>query len=445
MAVVTVGGAPVAGAVTRGTDVTFAGSGGTALYGTVLAPRQAGRHPALVLVPGAGPTKRAELRLQAEAFAERGIVTLIYDKRTEGYSSFHRDYSVLAEDALAGVRTLRARADVDPGRVGVWGLSEGAWVASLAAARSADVAKVVTVGAVGLSPSRQQAWAYGQYLRHGGVRGSLPGMMQDTGIRQLVGAGLFPEATYDPVPVWERVGQPVLNLWGTLDREAAPAESARIIGAALDRGGNRHHLTRFVPDARHNLHITSDNGFDRPDPLAPGGADMAAAFVKGEPVAPGALRPEQDGTSRELAPLAWYENGWGQLAALALFALAFLGHPVAAAVRRLRGTAPLPTRRPARTLAALGATTVLGCLAYFAFMALTAANLVGPTLLGRPLLWLLLQLLATATVAATAFTAISFHRHHAGLAPGTRAHLWLQLSAGAVFIPWAAYWGLLLP
>src|SRR5829696_7905314 len=105
------------------------------------------------------------LQAEAEAYARHSIVSLIYDKRTVGYSMLHRDYSVLADDALAGVQVLRGRDEVDPARVGIWGQSEGAWVAPLAASRSADVAFVITVGAIGVTPARQQAWAYGEYLR----------------------------------------------------------------------------------------------------------------------------------------------------------------------------------------------------------------------------------------------------------------------------------------
>lgn len=181
------------------------------------------------MVPGAGPTGRADLRAAAEAYARHGTVVLVYDKRTDGYSTLHRDYSQLADDAQAAFRLLRGRADVDPARAGFWGLSEGAWVVSLAAGRTPDAAFVVTVGAVGLSPLRQQAWAYGGYLRHHGVRGSLIPTMQRTAARVLGGAGLFPEADYDPVPAWSAIRRPVLAEWGEFDREAAPQESAAII------------------------------------------------------------------------------------------------------------------------------------------------------------------------------------------------------------------------
>ena len=208
------------------------------------------------MVQGAGNRGRQELRAEADAFASHGIATLIYDKRTVGYSLLHRDYSVLADDALAGLRLLRSRTDVDPAQTGLWAQSEGAWVAPLAANRSTDVKFLITVGAIGVTPARQTAWANGEYLRHAGVSGSLPHMMQVTSMRMAIGAGLFPQANYDPVPAWEHLHQPVLAQWGEFERVAVPQESTQIIQQALQRGGNTHYTIRFVPGVRHNLNLT---------------------------------------------------------------------------------------------------------------------------------------------------------------------------------------------
>ena len=433
------------------TEVSFIGSGGVRLHGSVVAPTATGgRLPGMVMVPGSGPGKREELRAAADAFAQRGIVTLIYDKRTTGYSMFQRDYSVLADDAVASVQVLRVRADVDPTRVGIWGLSEGAWVAPLAATRSADVAFLMTVGAVGVTPARQTAWSYGEFLHHHHVSGSLLHMMQVTGIRFAVGTGLFAEAGYDSATVWEQVRQPVLALWGTLDRQAVPEESSRIIRQALDRGGNTHYTIHFIPGVGHNLNRTLDEGFDHPASLPADYGDVEAAWVEGlaygPPAASADPAPHQDRQSVALAPLAWYESPRLQLGAFVLLPVAFLSYPLAGAVRRIRGRrGALPARAPARWLAATGLATVLGFLGYFGFMIVTAANIIGPVVLGRPIPWLILQLLAVATVAATVATAMAWWRHRTEAVVGSRVRLALLLAAGVLFVLWAAYWGLLVP
>jgi uncharacterized protein len=435
------------------TEVSFVGNGGVMLHGTVLAPAStAQRRPGLVMLQGAGNRGRQELRAEAEAFARHGVVTLIYDKRTVGYSLLHRDYSVLADDALAGLRLLRSRADVDPTRVGLWALSEGAWVGSLAATRSTDVAFLITDGAVGVTPIRQTVWGYGEFLRHAGVSGSLPHTMQVTSARMAVAADLFPEANYDPVPAWEHVRQPVLAQWGEFDREAVPQESSQIIRQALQRGGNTHYTIRFVPGVRHSLNRTANGGFDRTESLPPNYGDYEVSWIDalahGLPGPPASVgqAPHQDQPSHPLTPLAWYESPWLQLAAVALFLVAFAGYPLTAAARRISGRRGAPlVRHPARWLAAAGLATTVGFLLYIFFMLATAADIIGPVLIGRPIPWLILQLLAAATVVATVATAVAWRRHRCNLTVASQLRLGLHLTAGLVFLLWAAYWGLLIP
>lgn len=107
-------------------EVTFRGGGGLVLHGTVLSKDGAsGPGPGIVLVGGSGAGPREEYRQEAEAFARAGITTLVYDKRTVGYSRLHVYFGLLADDALAGVRLLQSRNTVNPRQVGMWGFSEG--------------------------------------------------------------------------------------------------------------------------------------------------------------------------------------------------------------------------------------------------------------------------------------------------------------------------------
>ncbi|HEX4701542.1 MAG TPA: alpha/beta hydrolase, partial [Pseudonocardiaceae bacterium] len=431
-------------------EVSFVGSGGVVLRGSVVGPAAAaGRRPAVVMLSGAGNTGRAELLPEAEAFARHGIVTLVYDKRTVGYSLFQRDYSVLADDALAGLRLLRTRADVDPARVGLWALSEGAFVAPLVADRSTDVEFLITVGAVGVTPAEQTAWAYGEFLRHDGVSGSLPHMMQVTATRVVAGAKLFPEADFDPVPAWEHVRQPVLAQWGELDRQAVPVQSSQIIERALRKGGNTNYTIRFVPGTRHDLNLTADGGFDRTSDLSPDYGDVEAVWITALPNGPTAVStaaPTQDQPSRPVTPLAWWESPGVQLAAILLFLVAFAGYPVTAVVRRLLGRrGGPPVVRPARWLAATGLASTVGFLGYLFFLLATAANILGVVVLGRPIPWLVLQILAVAIVVSTVVTAVQWRRHNRDLSRVDRMRLGLLVTAGFVFLPWAVYWGLLVP
>jgi dienelactone hydrolase len=446
-----------AGAATDGgtsRDVTFTGGGGIVLHGTVLAPASGGRRPGMVLLGGAGgPGKRAEYLPEAEAFARRGVVTFVYDKRA-AYLKLQQPYSALADDAVGAVRVLRTDSAVDPGRVGLWGQSEGAWIASLAASRSPGVAFLVTVGAVGVSPGEQTGWANANDLRHAGVAGSLLPTVQSTATRLAIGAGMFPAAGYDPVPAWEQVHQPVLALWGADDQVALPEESSRIIRSALDRAGNAHYTMRFIANASHSLHVSHGGGFEGGSllttpivtPLAPGYPDLVTSWIgelaHGLPATSVQPAPHLSQQSTSLPPLRWYEAPWVLFGALVLFVVAFGGHLVARALWRRRSD--LPVRRPAMVLAVTGLATAVGLYLYLAFLLETGGNVVGPVVAGRPLPWLALQLASLAALVATVAVAVRWWPIRRDTPRCDRVRLGLLLAAGVVLAPWAVYWGLLV-
>ncbi|MER5268599.1 alpha/beta hydrolase [Actinosynnema sp. NPDC002837] len=418
-------------------DITFS-SGELTLHGTVIAPDADTQHPAVVMVHGSGRVARDGYRQEAEAFARAGIVTLIYDKRPKRSKS-DVDFELLADDALAALRALKAHPGVDPARTGLWGVSEGGWVAPLAAAGSTDVAFVVTVGAPGTAPERQQSWNLDNRLAAAGVSGSLVDTVSRTTLGLLVGAGLFPEAGYDPAPVLARITQPVLALWGDLDRVIPGAESMRVFQESLDRGGNRAYTLRAVPGADHTMRRSPD-GFQRGEEVSPAYLEQVATWVNstGPRTVDVGPPPRQERQSTPVEP----GSPAVQLIAVGVLLLVFAGYGLSA-FRRLRSTRPV--RRPARVLAATGLLSVLGLFGYLGHLASSGARSLGPVVLGRPLPWLALQVLAVAVVAATAVTATRAWRARADLRAGHRVRLGLLVAGGVLFVPWAVHWGLLLP
>jgi uncharacterized protein len=446
-------GAPVAPAAAepepiRTTDVTFVGGEGVILHGIVVAPRPSGkRRPALVMLEGAGNRGRQELRPAAEVLARHGVITLIYDKRKVGYSLLQRDYDLLAADALGAVALLATQRDVDPSRLGLWAQSEGAYVAPLACNRSSAIKFVITVGAIGVTPAVQTSWGYDQFLRHAGVGAGLPHTLEITALRTMISAGLFPEANFDPAPAWQQLRQPVLAEWGEFDRVALPRESSTAIEEALRRGGNTRYTMRFISGVRHNLSLTADGGFDRITSLPADYGTYERHWIddlsRTEPSRLGT--PPKTGTPPPvLVPLSG-AAAFIHLGVILALAMVFAFYPLAGLVGHIRRRSIAPgLGGTQRLLVAAGLFTTLGLPIYLLFLMITAANVIGPVVVGRPLPWLLLQG-STATVGVcTAVIAVRWWRsRHRG--ERTDHHRLILVAAGVVLVGWAGYWGLLVP
>ncbi|MEV4178697.1 prolyl oligopeptidase family serine peptidase [Nonomuraea sp. NPDC049709] len=434
------------------TEVSFRGGGGLELHGSVISPASAtGGRPGMVLVHGAGTgTPREKLMGEAVAFAREGLSVLIYDKRSEGYSLFKRSYASLAEDALGAIRTLRQQPGVDPAKIGIWGLSEGGWVAPIAASRSADIAFMIIVGANALPPLRQQTWAVAAGLRKAGVGGSLVDRAEPNLYRVIADGGMFPEPNFDPRPIIAGVRQPVLAIWGVNDLLTPPRESPPIFAQALESGGNRQYTFQFFADADHAAHRTPDGGVTRLPDLAPGYAELVGSWV-GEatsgraPVAKiSGPTPVQASDTVDVPPVSWWESAAAQLAVLALILAGFVGYPVVALVRRVRRREGPPVVKAARLVSAAGLAALAGGFGYLFYVIMTGGKLSvpGPLLGDRPVVWLVLQGLAVVAVVATVLTAARWRRV---AERGERVRLGLLLAAGVAFVPWAFYWGLLVP
>ncbi|RSN02037.1 alpha/beta hydrolase [Nonomuraea sp. WAC 01424] len=422
------------------TDVTFK-NGPVTLQGTVITPADTGRRwPGLVLIAGAGARSRDSYRAEAEAFARAGTAVLIYDKRAD-YSRATSSFADLADDAVAGVRLLRTRADVQPRKVGVWGHSEGGWVAPLAASRSGAVDFVVVAGATALTADRTQLWSNRTYLTHAGVKPSLQAPIGVNVSRMLVAAGLFGDVGNTPVAALEKVRQPLLALFAEYDRSTPPGESMRLFREALTRGGNNHYKLSVVRGADHNMR-SSTTGFDQPETaFAPAYLDTVTRWIatladqspptSDEP-------PAQTLPTEPVRPPAWYEAPALHVTLTMLLLLAFAGFLVTGLFPNKLRRAPRTVRRLAVLAALGGLVSVLGTSAYLFWIVATGATDVGSAFLGRPPLWLLLQALTVAVLVAGVILVL--RRREPGVG-GMRFPL--LLIAGVLFVPWAAYWGLL--
>jgi len=153
-------------------EVRFTNAGAN-LVGTVYLPNTGDHLPAVVVLHHAGAaTREADLyRHLREGLPALGFAVLIYDRRGSGQSSGSLqgvDYETLADDAVAGQHALAKLSRIDPAKIGFWGLSQGGWLAVLAAGRSRDAAFAISVSAPMVTADEQMQFATSNLLR---VRG----------------------------------------------------------------------------------------------------------------------------------------------------------------------------------------------------------------------------------------------------------------------------------
>jgi uncharacterized protein len=129
-------------------------NGNVKLAGTLIVPLTPGRHAALVFTHGSGAAVRGSNYGLGYLLVSKGMAVLKFDKRGSGDSTGNHmtaTFTELADDAIAGARLLQKRGDIDPQRIGFWGLSQGASIAPLAASRMPGTGFVIAASGGGLS------------------------------------------------------------------------------------------------------------------------------------------------------------------------------------------------------------------------------------------------------------------------------------------------------
>lgn len=240
----------------REEELRYTAADGVELAALVLIPTSEGPHPAAVLIQGSGESDRTNIwaRTVAETLAREGIVVLLPDKRGSGASGgnwLEASFEVLAHDALAGVEVMRARPDVHA--VGLVGLSQGGFIAPLAATlgevdwivdvsgsavplaqqmrhEMANTARSAGLGTDGVEAVLEIQTKAENFVRLGEWDPYAAALSAAEGTPWAEIAAGFPDsqdspawpwvrlvADYDPLPYWERVEVPVFVAYGAED------------------------------------------------------------------------------------------------------------------------------------------------------------------------------------------------------------------------------------
>ncbi|MFW6080048.1 MAG: alpha/beta hydrolase family protein [Gemmatimonadota bacterium] len=314
----------------REREVEFDGDG-VRLSGSVILPEGEGPHPGVVIVHGSGPLTRRGPRYMGQLFADRGVAALVYDKRGTGGSTGEwqgASHEALTGDARAAVEALRRQPEVDAGRVGLYGSSEGGYVVPVVASADPEVAFLVCRVCPALTQRRvaphQQADAlrnngfdegeiddaiafhrrFLDYAVDGAGRDALEAAferwrdepwMERYGFRRVPP----PDAPYwsvirgvmtvDPSEHYARLSIPVLVVLGERDGRIPVDEHRAAFAAARDAAGNDDFSIEVMSDATHGLLVmrTGPDGETLPfDGFAPEFHDLVVDWVAERAVRP---------------------------------------------------------------------------------------------------------------------------------------------------------------
>jgi len=235
-------------------------SGALTLAGLVMLPAGSAS-PGAVFVHGSGNSDRTNPWYQeiARYLASHGIAVMLPDKRGcyESEGDWRKaDFHDLAEDAIAGINALAAQNSVDPNSIGFIGISQGGWIAPLAA-HMRDVAFVVSISGATATPHEQFQHEITQDIRQKGLPTAFSHIYFP--IAQLFLKRMWPRwpdvKDFDPIPLWETLPVPGLIVFGDRDEyDNIPVqESIRRLSAAIQRNPRTDLTVKVFQGSGHGL------------------------------------------------------------------------------------------------------------------------------------------------------------------------------------------------
>lgn len=279
-------------------DVSFAAPGAR-IAGTLRRPRGAGPFPAVLLLAGSNAQPRGGYfsieDFVADHFLRLGFVVLTFDKRGAGDSTGAVGDNGVEFVAAAAFRFLKSQPNVDPGRIGIWGMSQGGIIApkvailepgvrfiinvsgSIVDANTEEVERTASMMKVdGFSePDIAAAVAFQRLKFHYAMTGQ--GWSEYlAAYRHYQNAAWFPDpyvgppdskrssawkfwresGAMHPVDYWRTFTQPVLLIYGRHDTIGDPDENAALFALAMKDAGNKGYTTTILAEADHSMYVS---------------------------------------------------------------------------------------------------------------------------------------------------------------------------------------------
>jgi len=291
--------------------VTFR-SADDSLSALLVKPAREAPHAVIVFVPGEGPFLKDALFDRESAdllgrawrtagdwhrFLEMGYACFAWDKPGLGESTGNWEQDSILDrqrELHAALDFLKSRDDIDPARIGLWGIGQAGWVMPVVAATRQDIAFMIAVSCPGQTRVRNAAHALRSDLRADGIdaarveqalrlyerkwemlRSGIPFTVLTRYVREKLAelGGLQHEWLapwtledyrrltadrealdtffYHPGAHLSRLKLPILAVFGGRDAQVDPEAGFAAYHQAIEKGGNRRSQIWKFPEAGH--------------------------------------------------------------------------------------------------------------------------------------------------------------------------------------------------
>jgi len=292
-------------------EITFQ-SGSFNLVGDLRLPAGKAPFPVVLFVHGSGPADRTSFGAYLpimERMQRLGYAVFSWDKPGTGESTGQlngeRVYHQRAQIILDAIEVMKKHHDIDPGRIGLWGASQGGYVMPLALAQSEDIAFMICVSCAGTAGDDQMAYqiifqaicdgvpdekdaelirllseldkarsfeTYEEYVHYREVLAALEEIGSETTTGFMV-PGVIPEEAWqandpeiewwwNPVRVIDQVRIPVLVINGDKDTNIDPIQGAYAWRKALVQAGNPNFQVEILPGVNHFMLVSESSCID---------------------------------------------------------------------------------------------------------------------------------------------------------------------------------------
>lgn len=227
---------------------------GFKLAGMLMVPEGEGPFPAAVILHGSGPSRRNNKWYLSvtKYLQDNGIAVLLPDKRGCEKSEGEwrgATFEELATDTRSAVEFVKNQQMFECSGIGLIGMSQGGWIAPIAAAETDDVSFVVSMSGAAVTFHEQLLHEEINNIGHYTYPflAKLIAPMTTNNLEKK--DNLIANVKFDPIPYWKRVHVPVFFAYGGND-ENVPVD------ACVDRlkeNGLDHYKIKIYPDGGHGI------------------------------------------------------------------------------------------------------------------------------------------------------------------------------------------------